>query len=53
MTPQTQLNKHDPANGVYGDCGRTVIACLLDLHPSEVPHFWDGNLRDCGWPTVA
>ena len=41
MTPQKQLNKHDPANGVYGDCGRTVIACLLDLHPSEVPHFWD------------
>ena len=41
MTPHKQLSKHDPENGVYGDCGRTVIACLLDLHPSEVPHFFD------------
>ena len=46
MIPQKQLNKHDPANGVYGDCGRTVIACLLDLYPSEVPHFWDGEEAD-------
>ena len=43
MTPHKQLFKHDPENGVYGDCGRTVIACLLDLHPSEVPHFWNGQ----------
>ena len=44
MTPQNQLHKHDPANGVYGDCGRTAIACLLDLHPS--PHFWNGEKAD-------
>lgn len=38
MTPQKQLNRHDPENGVLGDCYRTVIACLLDLKPEEVPH---------------
>lgn len=42
MTPHKQLFRHDPENGVYGDCGRTAIACLLDLHPSQVPHFYDG-----------
>lgn len=35
-----QLHRHDPANGVYGDCQRTVLACLLDLkEPEAVPHF--------------
>jgi hypothetical protein len=43
MTPAKQLNKHDPANGVYGDCGRTCIAMLLDRDPASVPHFWDGG----------
>lgn len=38
MTPQKQLNRHDPENGVLGDCYRTAIACLLDLKPEEVPH---------------
>lgn len=38
MIPQKQLYRHDPANGVYGDCYRTVIACLLDLAPTDVPH---------------
>lgn len=34
---------HDPDNGVYGDCHRTAIACLLDLEQDEVPHFlYDG-----------
>lgn len=42
MTPHKQLFRHDPENGVYGDCGRTAIACLLDLHPSQVPHFFHG-----------
>lgn len=40
-----QLFRHNPDAGVYGDCCRTVYACLLDKHPSEVPHFaeqhWD------------
>lgn len=38
MTPQKQLNRHDPENGVLGDCYRTAIACLLDLKPEDVPH---------------
>ncbi len=41
MTPQKQLIKHDPENGAYGDCQRTCVAVILDLHPSEVPHFCD------------
>ena len=59
MTPYKQLYRHDPDNGTTGDCGRAVIACLLDMRPEEVPHFyhddyftddpaeWKGNrLRD-------
>jgi hypothetical protein len=40
MTPHKQLNLHKPLEGQIGDCFRTVIACLLDLHPSDVPHFY-------------
>lgn len=40
MTPHHQLYKHSPENGVYGDCFRTCMACLLDLQPSEVPHWF-------------
>lgn len=40
MTPHKQLNLHKPDEGIIGDCYRTCIACLLDLHPSEVPHFY-------------
>lgn len=43
MTPAKQLNHHDPANGVYGDCYRTAIACLLDMAPSEVPHVFENG----------
>jgi hypothetical protein len=39
MTPVKQEFIHDPSNGVYGDCQRAVIASLLDLPLSEVPHF--------------
>lgn len=41
MTPYKQLLRHDPANGVYGDCHRTAIACLLDIYPASIPHFLD------------
>lgn len=37
-----QMFRHDPDNGVYGDCFRTTIACLLNKAPSEVPHFCNG-----------
>lgn len=40
MSPHEQLIKHDPENGHYGDCYRTCIAVILDLHPSEAPHAW-------------
>lgn len=42
MTPFKQLYNHDPKNGLYGDCYRTAIGCLLDLPPEKVPHFYDG-----------
>jgi hypothetical protein len=38
-----QLNRHDPASGVWGDCWRTALGCLFDLEPAEVPHFLDGG----------
>jgi hypothetical protein len=42
MTPRKQTFKHDPANGVFGDCVRTCIAAILDKEQDEVPHFlWD------------
>lgn len=34
-----QRFRHDPENGVYGDCYRTVLACLFGLEPEQVPHF--------------
>lgn len=42
MKKHKQLIKHDPENGMYGDCVRTCIACLLDLDsPEDVPHKHD------------
>lgn len=38
-----QLNKHNPEKRQWGDCHRTAIACVLDLHPSDVPHFNHGG----------
>lgn len=45
MTPQHQAFRHDPDNGVYGDCARTAFATLLGVHRDDVPHF----AHD--WPT--
>jgi hypothetical protein len=39
MKPFKMLCDHNPINGEYGDCLRTVIASLLDLGPIAVPHF--------------
>ncbi len=41
MIRHRQLYRHDPDNGIYGDCHRTAIACLLDLKPQDVPHFYE------------
>lgn len=38
----TQTLKHDPANGVNGNCQQTVFACLLGLDIADVPHFGEG-----------
>jgi len=38
----TQLFLHDPDNGVYGDCWRATVACLLRLPVEGVPHVCDG-----------
>lgn len=47
MRQYKQLLAHDPANGVYGDCFRAAIACLLDILPESVPHFLeDGNVGE-------
>ena len=46
MKPVKQLFHHDPANGVWGDCFRAVIASVLSLPVEAVPHFFDGNPED-------
>lgn len=38
MTPYLQLVQL-PDGNVKGDCFRTCIACLLDIHPEKVPLF--------------
>lgn len=38
----TQMFRHDPDNGVYGDCWRATVACLLRLPVEDVPHVCDG-----------
>ena len=43
MKPQKQLFRHRPAEGIFGDCHRTAIACVLDMDAKDVPHFMDGS----------
>ena len=43
MTPHLQKIMHSPDEDRYGDCARTAIACLLDLDPEQVPHWFDGE----------
>jgi hypothetical protein len=35
---QKQLFRHKPDEGIYGDCYRTAIACILGLKQTRVPH---------------
>jgi hypothetical protein len=43
MRQNKQAFKHNPAAGVYGDCFRTAVSCVLELPRDEVPHvFHDG-----------
>lgn len=49
MTPTDQEVLHCPDKGQFGDCQRAVIASLLDLPISTVPHFLqsaNGNADD-------
>lgn len=39
MIYHKQRFRHLPEEGQYGDCMRTVLACLLDKQLDEVPHF--------------
>ena len=40
MIFHSQLIKHDPDNGQWGDCFRTCIACIFNVHNvTDVPHF--------------
>lgn len=39
MKFQKQMFYHRPHEGIYGDCQRTVYACLLDMHRDDVPHW--------------
>lgn len=54
MIPLRQRNKHDPENGVYGDCHRAALASLLELPLDEVPHFCDESIyKDNAEPLSA
>ena len=43
MLKHKQKFKHDPENNIWGDCGRTAIACMLDIEVDDVPHFGAGG----------
>lgn len=40
MIEQKQLYLHRPETGQIGDCFRTCLACILNLSPEEVPHYY-------------
>ena len=42
MTPYKQTVGHDPEQGIFGDCYRTAVGCLMDLSPDQVPHWYEG-----------
>ncbi len=44
------LNRHDPDNGVLGDCWRCCIATILGLAAEDVPNFVES---DDWWEATA
>ena len=47
MKPVVGTVKHDPDNGIYGNCQQLCVAAILELPLSEVPHFLaDGDAGD-------
>jgi len=45
ITFEKQQFRHSPDEGIYGDCWRTAVACLLGLSRDEVPHVHAGDHR--------
>lgn len=41
MKKHSNLIKHDPDNGTWGDCHRVCLAMILGLEPHDVPHFYE------------
>jgi hypothetical protein len=39
VTPQKQRYRFAQHAGMFGDCHRTCIAMVLDMHRDDVPHF--------------
>lgn len=52
MIPFTQLYRHEPDKGVWGDCFRASIASLLEIKPTEVPHIYEGGDKGLGMPAM-
>lgn len=52
MIAQKQLFRHEPDKGIYGDCWRTVLACLLDMDPREIPHMHVEMESADTWPVA-
>lgn len=50
MTPYFQRFEHDSANGIYGDCYRTALACILDVLPEMIPHDHREMKSGCEFP---
>ncbi len=41
MIEQKQLHLHRPEQNQYGDCWRTCIACILNVPPNNIPHYYE------------
>lgn len=64
-----QKYRHDPENGVFGDCYRTCLAYILGFDRDSVPHYvtsmdseewakviqpkYDAYLADMGYQEIA
>ena len=46
MRPVKQAQRHDPENGVIGDCFRACICSLLEIDINAAPNF----VEDPDWP---
>lgn len=65
MKPIKQQFRHRPEEGIFGDCYRTAIACILGCNPLDLPHehrklggeafhkLYDGWLNDRGIERIS